>query len=78
MSNKLNIDLLNRASLVKLGIKLEINGYTNGYNSPYLKKDEIKQKILKFFKDHRKKLRSKSLNNNNKPNPINRTIHYQI
>ena len=73
MSNKLNIDLLNRASLVKLGIKLEINGYTNGYNSPYLKKDEIKQKILKFFKDHRKKLRSKSLNNNNKPNPINRT-----
>ena len=63
MSNKLNIDLLNRESLVKLGIKLKIHGHTNGFNSPYLKKDQIKQRILVFFKDHKKKLRSKSLSN---------------
>ena len=65
MSNKLNIDLLNRESLVKLGLKLKIHGYTNGFNSPYLKKEEIKIRILNFFKDHKKKLRSKSLSSDN-------------
>ena len=75
MSNKLNIDLLNRESLVKLGIKLKINGHTNGFNSPYLKKDQIKQKILVFFKDHKKKIRSKSLSNDiySKALPMNRS-----
>ena len=75
MSNKLNIDLLNRESLVKLGIKLKIHGHTNGFNSPYLKKDQIKQRILFFFKDHKKKLRSKSLSNDihNKALPMNRS-----
>ncbi len=77
MSSKLNIDLLNRESLVKLGIKLQIYGYTNSFNSPYLKKDEIKNRILTFFKEHKKKLRSKSLSNNgntsNNSNKINRS-----
>lgn len=75
MSNKLNIDLLNRESLVKLGIKLKIYGHTNGFNSPYLKKDQIKQRILVFFKDHKKKIRSKSLSNDihSKALPMNRS-----
>jgi hypothetical protein len=63
MSSKLNIDLLNRDSLVNLGIKLKINGYTNSFSSPYLKKDQIKSRILIFFKEHKKKNRSNSLNN---------------
>jgi len=64
MSSKLNIDLLNRDSLVNLGIKLKIYGYTNSFNSPYLKKDELKSRVLKFFKEHKKKMRSKSLSSN--------------
>ena len=68
MSSKLNIDLLNRDSLVNLGTKLNINGFTNSFNSPYLKKDEIKSRILFFFKEHKKKIRSKSLNNTNSLN----------
>ena len=75
MSNKLNIDLLNRDSLVKLGLKLKIYGYTNSFNSPYLKKDELKKRILLFFKEHKKKLRSKSLSNNqNNQNIQNNTL----
>ena len=73
MSSKLNIDLLNRDSLVNLGIKLKINGYTNSFSSPYLKKDQIKSIILLFFKEHKKKNRSNSLNNTEslKQSPLN-------
>ena len=55
MSNKLNIDLLNRDDLVKIGLKYKVHGYTNNFNSPYLKKDEIKRRIFLFFKDFKKK-----------------------
>ncbi len=74
MSSKLNIDLLNRESLVNLGIKLQIYGHTNSFNSPYLKKDELKARILKFFKEHKKRMRSKSLSNNNSNNSNNNSM----
>ena len=53
MSNR-KIDLLDRETLIKIGIKLQINGYTNRFTSPYLKKDEIKRRILDFFKQNKK------------------------
>ena len=65
MSTKLNIDLLNRDSLVNLGIKLKIIGYTNKFTNPYLKKEELKSRILTFFKEHKKKQRSNSISNSN-------------
>jgi len=62
MSNKKkSIDLMDRDSLIMLGIKLKIKGYTNKFSSPYLKKDEIKQKIIAFIKDHKKISRTNSL-----------------
>jgi hypothetical protein len=71
MSSKLNIDLLNRESLVNLGIKLQIYGHTNSFNSPYLKKEELKARILKFFREHKKRIRSNSVSNNSVSNTIN-------
>ena len=75
MSSKLNIDLLNRDSLVNLGIKLKIYGYTNSFNRPYLKKDKLKSRVLIFFKKKKKKMRSKSLssNSNVSNNSMNRS-----
>jgi hypothetical protein len=70
MSNKKKtIDLMNRDSLTTLGIKLQVHGYTNKFNSPYLKKEEIKKRIIDFIKTQKKLERSKSMSNiNNKFN----------
>ena len=35
------IDLLSRDSLVNIGIKLQINGFTNMFTKPYKKKNEL-------------------------------------
>ncbi len=66
MSNKKKaIDLMSRESLVTLGIKLKVTGYTNKFNSPYLKKEEIKKRIIDFVKAQKKLERSKSMSNFN-------------
>jgi hypothetical protein len=66
MSNKKKaIDLMSRESLVTLGIKLKVKGYTNKFSSPYLKKEEIKRRIIDFVKAQKKIQRSKSMTNFN-------------
>ena len=73
MSNKLNIDLLKRDCLVKLGIKLKIEGYAQKFTKPYLNKEIIKKRILDFFKEHKK--RSKSLSSHTNNHTLNTNNH---
>jgi len=61
------IDLMTRESLVNLGIKIQVKGYTTLFNKPYIKKDELKKIILKEIKELKKMRRTKSeqnINNN--------------
>ena len=74
MSNKKKaIDLMTRESLVTLGVKLKVKGYTNKFNSPYLRKGEIKKRIIDFVKAQKKIQRSKSMTsfNSNVGHPKN-------
>ena len=67
MSIRKQIDIMNRTSLVNLGIKLELKGHTNFFVKPYLKKEKLKELILNKIKDYKKLKRSNSHNNlNNK------------
>ena len=68
MSNKKKtIDLMNRDSLITLGIKLQVHGYTTNLIVPF--KKEIKKRIIDFIKTQKKLERSKSMSNiNNKSN----------
>ena len=52
------IDLMNRASLVNLGVKLELRGHKNMFTKPYRKKEELKQMILNDIKRRKKLLKS--------------------
>jgi len=61
--NLKQIDLMNRESLVNLGNKLEIKGYRNMFNKPYVKKDVLKYLILNEIKRIKKARRSKSVSN---------------
>ena len=45
MSIRKQIDIMNRTSLVNLGIKLELKGHTNFFVKPYLKKEKLKELI---------------------------------
>ena len=62
--NLKQIDLMNRESLVNLGVKLELKGHKNMFSKPYKKKEELKLLILNELKRLRKMKKSKSLNNN--------------
>ena len=55
------IDLMSRDSLVNLGIKLEIDGHKNFFSKPYIKKETLKNIIIRELKLLKKK-KSKSLN----------------
>ena len=59
------IDLMNRASLVNIGVKLELKGHKNMFTKPYRKKEALKSMILEDIKRRKKLKRSKSLNNSN-------------
>ena len=61
--NLKHIDLMTRESLVNLGNKLEIKGYRNMFNKPYVKKDVLKYLILNEIKRIKKARRSKSVSN---------------
>ena len=67
MSSK-QVDLMNRESLVNLGVKIQLRGYKLFFNKPYIKKDELKKLILKEIKDLKKMRRTKSDQNINKVN----------
>ena len=49
------IDLMNRESLVIIGLKLKLNGYKNQFTKPYLKKEDLKKLILKEISSIKKK-----------------------
>lgn len=55
------IDLMTRDSLINLGIKLEIDGYKHFFSKPYIKKETLKNIIVRELK-LLKKQKSKSLN----------------
>ena len=60
MSNKVKqIDLLNRNSLIILGKKLEIPGYTNGFTKPYRNMDYLRSAIIDAIKNQKKLNRSR-------------------
>ena len=59
------IESMNRASLVNLGVKLELRGHKNMFTKPYKKKDDLKQMIINEIKRRKKLNKSKSLNNTN-------------
>lgn len=59
------IDLMNRNSLVNLGVKLELRGHKNMFTKPYRKKEDLKQMIINDIKRRKKLQRSKSLTNTN-------------
>ena len=61
------IDLMNRSSLVNLGVKLELRGHKNMFTKPYRKKEDLKQMIINDIKRRKKLQRSKSLSNSNNP-----------
>ena len=74
MSNKKKtIDCLGRDDLIIIGTKLQIKGYTNKFNSPYLNKNELKKRILENIKKEKKIQRSKSMSdfNSNVGHPKN-------
>ena len=76
MNNLKQIDLMTRDSLINLGIKLKIKGHNNFFSKPYVKKDTLKNIILREIKHLKKIQRSKSLsslcnNTNNSNNPNN-------
>jgi hypothetical protein len=61
MSNQVKqIDLLNRNSLVLLGKKLQIKGYTNNFSSPYRNMEYLKKEILTTLSKLKKRNRSNS------------------
>ena len=71
--SKRQIDMLDRNSLINLGVRLQVKGYKNFFNSPYLKKSKIKELIQEKLKEYKSLKRSNSLNilptitNNNIP-----------
>lgn len=71
--SKRQIDMLDRNSLINLGVRLQIKGYNNFFNSPYLKKSKIKELIQEKLREYKSLKRSNSLNilppiyNNNIP-----------
>ena len=52
--NLKQIDLLERSSLVNIAVKLKINGHSNMYNKPYIKKELLKKMILDEIKSIKK------------------------
>jgi hypothetical protein len=61
MSNKVKqIDLLNRNSLIILGKKLQIPGYTNSFTKPYRNMEYLRGSIIDTIKNQKKMSRSRS------------------
>ena len=60
------IDLMTRDSLINIAIKLQIDGYKNFFNKPYIKKDSLKNIIVRELNLLKKK-KAKSLNVSKKP-----------
>ena len=72
--NLKQIDLMSRESLVNLGIKLQLNGHKTMFSKPYIKKNPLKNLILKEISTLRKLKRSNSTNSlhsNNSNNSSN-------
>jgi len=74
MSNKTKqIDLLNRNSLIMLGKKIQIPGYTNNFSNPYRNMEYLKNAIQEEIKNRKKELktRSKSVSDLSQNNNLN-------
>jgi hypothetical protein len=79
MSNTVKqIDLLNRNSLVLLGKKLKIPGYTNNFSSPYRNMDYLKSAIQNELKNLKKRSRRNSIQELSNTNPIKLTKYQNI
>ena len=64
-----------------LGTKLKIKGYTNKFNSPYLKKPELRKLITDFLREHKKLNRSKSsscVNNSSQTNNVSNVSNVNV
>ncbi len=72
MSNQVKqIDLLNRNSLVLLGKKLQIKGYTNNFMNPYRNMEYLKREILKELSNLKKRNRRNSTSTHSSGNNAN-------
>ena len=72
MSNQVKqIDLLNRNSLVLLGKKLQIKGYTNNFMNPYRNMEYLKREILKELSNLKKRNRRNSTSTHSSGNEAN-------
>jgi hypothetical protein len=52
------IDTLSRVQLVTIGKKLKIGNYSNSYNKPYLKKNDLKFLIVSYLTQHKDSINS--------------------
>jgi hypothetical protein len=77
MSNKVKqIDLLNRNSLVLLGKKLELPGYTNNFTKPYRNMSYLKITIQEEIKRMKKNMKSRRNSVNEQTNFTNMSGGY--